>query len=349
MANPERNQGRRRTLTRLAAAALCAIILGSAGTTAAFTYFRIGTGDPTSTFFAIGTAIAGAISNPPGSRACDVGGSCGVPNLIAVAQTTQGSIENIRAIQAGELDSGLGNADIVHWASIGESVFRDEGPADKLRVVANLYQESVHFVVRADSGFTSIADLAGKRIAVGGENSDSRVTARLILRAYGLGETEYTPVFASTLDAASMLQNDDIDAIVAIGSHPIPIIAALAESVPIDLLSLDDEVAGKLREQYGFLLVDVIPGNLYAGIDATVTIGIGALWLVNADLDPELVYEVTKSLWHPVTRSILDRTGPIGQSIERETALIGLPIPLHPGAELYYTESGAAARSGAVR
>ncbi|MEX0808650.1 MAG: TAXI family TRAP transporter solute-binding subunit [Dongiaceae bacterium] len=333
----------------MAAVALCAIAVGSAGTSGAFTYFRIGTGDPTSTFFAIGTAIAGAISNPPGSRACDVGGSCGVPDLIAVAQTTQGSIENIRAIQAGEIDSGLGNADIVHWASIGESVFRDEGPADKLRVVANLYQESVHFVVRADSGFTSVADLAGKRIAVGGENSDTRVTARLILRAYGFDESRYTPVFASPLDAASMLQNNDVDAIVAIGSHPIPIIAGLAEAVPIDLLSLDDDVAGKLREQYGFLLVDVIPGNLYAGVDATVTIGIGALWLVNADLDPELVYEVTKSLWHPATRTILDRTGPIGRSIQRETALVGLPIPLHPGAELYYTEAGATAQPGTLR
>jgi hypothetical protein len=326
---------------RVAAAAAIALVLGAAGTASAFTYFRIGTGDPTSTFFAIGTAIAGAISNPPGSRACNVGGSCGVPDLIAVAQTTQGSIENIRAIQAGEVDSGLGNADIVHWAWTGESVFRNEGAADKLRVIANLYQESVHFVVRADSGFTSVADLAGKRIAVGGENSDSRVTARLILRAYGLNETKYTPVFASTLDSASMLEKGDIDAIVAVGSHPIPIIVGLAETLPIDLLPLEDEVAGKLREQYGFLAVDVIPGDLYKDVDATVTIGIGALWLVNADLDPDLVYAVTEALWHSATRSILDRTGPIGRSIQRQTALVGLPVPLHPGAERYYTETPA--------
>ena len=326
---------------RIALAAALALLLGATGTASAFTYFRIGTGDPTSTFFAIGSAIAGAISNPPGSRACDVGGSCGVPDLIAVAQTTQGSIENIRAIQAGEIDSGLGNADIVHWAWTGESVFRSEGVADKLRVIANLYQESVHFVVRADSGFASVADLAGKRIAVGGENSDSRVTARLILRAYGFDETKYTPVFASTLDSASMLEKGLVDAIVAVGSHPIPIIAALAETLPIDLLPLEDEVAGKLREQYGFLAVDVIPVDLYKGVDATVTIGIGALWLVNAELDPNLVYAVTESLWHPATRSILDRTGPIGRSIQRETALVGLPVPLHPGAERYYTETPA--------
>jgi uncharacterized protein len=341
MATPRLDRGNHKQRTRIgiAATVLFAIAIGSAGTATAFTYFRIGTGDPTSTFFAIGTAIAGAISNPPGSRPCDAGGSCGVPDLIAVAQTTQGSIENIRAIQAGEIDSGLGNADIVHWAWTGESVFRDEGVADKLRVIANLYQESVHFVVRADSGFASVADLAGKRVAVGGENSDTRVTARLILRAYGLDEKKYIPVFASTLDSASMLANGDVDAIVAVGSHPIPIIAGLAETLPIDLLPLEDEVAGGLREQYGFLAVDVIPGDLYKDVDTTVTIGIGALWLVNADLDPELVFQVTKALWHPATRSILDRAGPIGSSIRRITALVGLPVPIHPGAERYYTDA----------
>ena len=153
------------------------IAVGAAGSAGALTYFRIGTGDASGTFFLMGSAIAGAISNPPGSRACDAGGSCGVPDLIAVAQTSQGSIDNIRALESGQIESGLGQADLVYWASIGESVFRDTGPVENMRVIANLYQESVHIVTRRHGGIWTIGDLAGRRIAVGPETSDSRVTA----------------------------------------------------------------------------------------------------------------------------------------------------------------------------
>ena len=76
----------------------------------------------------------------------------------------------------------------------------------------------------------------------------------------------------------------------------IPAIADLANTTPIYLIPLDDPVTEKLREQYGFLAVDLIPEGLYKDVNATVTLGIGALWVVKADLDPELVYEVTRSL-----------------------------------------------------
>ena len=322
----------------LGAVALVAAVW-TAQSAGALTYFRIGTGDASGTFFAIGSAIAGAISNPPGTRACDVGGSCGVPDLIAVAQTSQGSIDNIRAIEAGQIESGLGQADLVYWASIGESVFRDNGPMQNLRAIANLYQESVHIVTRKHGGVWTIDDLAGRRIAVGPKDSDSRVTARLILAAYGLKESQYEPVFATLADATRMLEAGTIDAIFTLGPHPIPAIADLANTTPIHLIPLDDPVTEKLREQYGFLAVDVIPEGLYNDVDATVTLGIGALWIVKADLDPELVYEVTKSLWHPATRAILDEAGPIGKQLHRETALASLPIPLHPGAARYYAET----------
>jgi TRAP transporter TAXI family solute receptor len=315
----------------------------SASATGALTYFRIGTGDASGSFFAIGSAIAGAISNPPGSRACDAGGSCGVPDLIAVAQTSQGSIDNIRAINEGSIESGLGQADLVYWASIGESVFRDSGPVQNLRVIANLYQESIHIVTRRHSGIWTIDDLPGRRIAVGPEDSDSRVTARLILNAYGIRETSYQPVFAPLADAARMLEAGTVDAIFTLGTHPIPIIADLAAITPIHLIALDDDVTEHLREKYGFLAVDLIPGGLYEGVDTTVTLGIGALWLVNADLDPDLVYAVTKALWHPATRIILNETGPVGRSIRRETALAALPIGLHPGAARYYSETSSGA------
>src|SRR5262245_8217532 len=75
-------------------------------------YFRIGTAATGGTYYPIGGLIAGAISNPPGSRACDKGGSCGVPGLIAVAQSTQGSVQNVEMIARGQLEAALSQSDI---------------------------------------------------------------------------------------------------------------------------------------------------------------------------------------------------------------------------------------------
>ncbi|MCH7796179.1 MAG: hypothetical protein IH900_13720, partial [Proteobacteria bacterium] len=90
-------------------------------------YFRIGTGSTAGTYFPIGGIIASAISKPPGSRDCAAGGSCGVPGLIAVAQSTEGSVANVMGIAGGTLESGLSQADISYWAYNGQGIFADRG------------------------------------------------------------------------------------------------------------------------------------------------------------------------------------------------------------------------------
>src|ERR1019366_9906965 len=84
-------------------------------------FFRIGTAATTGTYFQIGAEIANAISKPPGSRDCEHGGSCGVEGLVAVAQATQGSIENVLAIGSGQLEAAFVQADIAFWAYGGKA------------------------------------------------------------------------------------------------------------------------------------------------------------------------------------------------------------------------------------
>ena len=117
------------------ASVLCAgLVAAGAGMSVAaekVTYFRIGTGATGGTYFPIGTIIANAISRPPDAAPCERGGSCGVPGLIAVAQTTHGSVQNVKGIAGGGLDSGLVQADIAWWAWKGRRQFRAAGPATK--------------------------------------------------------------------------------------------------------------------------------------------------------------------------------------------------------------------------
>ena len=301
-------------------------------------FFRIGTGPTTGNYFTIGGIIANAISNPPGSRPCDKGGSCGVPGLIAVAQTTQGSVQNVELIADQTLDSGLCQSDVAYWAYSGTGMYSGGAPFDGLRAIANLYQESLHIVVRADSKIAAIGDLRGKRISLGGRGSGTRATAVLVLGAYGVGERRFTGQQLTIEKATEALRSGGVDAIFFVGGAPVPALVDLAQTTPLRLLPVAGDEAATLRSTYPFLTVDVIPENSYGDNAATITVGIGTYWLVLAELDDKLVHDITAALWHPATRKLLDKGSPLGRRIRIEQALVGLPIPVHAGAERFYAE-----------
>src|SRR5262249_19373270 len=250
----------------------------------------------------IGGIIANAISNPPGSRPCDKGGSCGVPGLIAIAQTTQGSVQNIELVADKTLDSGLCQSDVAYWAYSGTGMYSGGPSFDGLRAIADLYQESLHIVVRADSKIDAVADLKGKSISLGGRGSGTRATATLVLGAYGVGERKFAGRELTIDNATEQLRDSKIDAIFFVGGPPVPALAELAQTTALRLLPVAGDEASDLRNKYPFLNVDVIPENSYGGNPAIVTVGIGTYWLVLAALEDNLVYDITTALWHPATR-----------------------------------------------
>ncbi|MCB1834845.1 MAG: immunogenic protein, partial [Geminicoccaceae bacterium] len=137
-------QGLARTMTRFVFFFLLLVMGAMRAEAQEPRIFRIGTGGVAGTYFPIGGLLADAISNPPGARPCDQGGSCGVDGLIAIAQSSNGSIANIEGIVSGVLDSGLAQSDIAYAAYRGEL---DNHPqATNLRLIASLYVESMHLV-----------------------------------------------------------------------------------------------------------------------------------------------------------------------------------------------------------
>jgi TRAP transporter TAXI family solute receptor len=304
-------------------------------------FFRIGTAATTGTYFQIGGMLANAISKPPGSRDCDRGGSCGVPGLVAVAQATQGSVENVQAVGGARLESALAQSDVTLGAYAGTGLFKGKPPIKSLRAIAALFPESVHVVVRADGPIAGIKDLKGKRVGLGEKESGTLVDARLILEAAGIAEKDVKGDYRSLSLAATALGHDELDAFFLFGGYPVPAISELASTMATRLVPLGGEIADRLTHKYPFFSAETIPGGIYAGIDqATPTIGTRALWIVNSDVSDDLVYNITKALWHEGNRRILDQGHPMGQRIRLETALLGVVVPLHPGAERFYRESG---------
>ncbi len=303
-------------------------------------FFSIGTGSTSGTYFPVGSLIASVISNPPDSLACGEGGGCGAPGLIAAAQASAGSVANIEAIAAGTLESGLAQAHVVHCAYYGEAIYLGKKPLVKLRAIANLYPESVHLVARRGAGIASMDDLRGKRVSLDTPGAGTQVDAYLILEAYGLDDEDLHAVFADPGLAMDMILEERIDAFFFVAGYPGKAIAELASAGKIDLVPIVGAPAEALRGRYNFFAPDRIPAGTYEGIGEVETLSVGAQWVVGADVDDELVYQITKALWHPDNRKLLDGGHAKARLIRRETALAGISIPLHAGAERYYREAG---------
>lgn len=303
-------------------------------------YFRIGTGSISGVYFPVGGLIANIISNPPGSRACDEGGSCGVPGLIAVVQATHGSVANVRAIQSGMLESALAQSDIADFAYHGTGPFAGDKPFSHLRAIANLYPEAVHIVVRRDSPIKSVRDLVGRRVSLDLSGSGTRAVALMVLAGYGVSPDRLKQVNSQIGPAAERIHNGDIDAFFFVGGFPVAAISRLARETPIRLLPVDGKAAQKIRDHDRFLMATRIPKGTYHGVGTVDTVAVGAQWLVSSRVDAETVYGITRALWHPNTRRLLDNGVPAAREMRKENALKGIVIPLHPGAARYYRDQG---------
>lgn len=332
-----------KTIARWAAAAILVGASAAATTLGAqeMSFFRIATGGTAGTYFPIGGLIANAISNPPGSRACEEGGSCGAPGLVATAIASNGSVANINGIAGGSIESGFSQSDVAYWAYTGTGVFEGQAAVEGLRSIANLYPESIHIVARGDSGIESVYDLKGKKVSLDEPGSGTLVDARLILAAYGIGEDDIEAEYLKPNQAADLMRDGNMDAFFFVGGFPAGAIAELATSRSIKLVPIVGDEAEGVIEEYGFFAKDLVPGGTYEGIGEDVsTLAVGAQWVTGADQPDDLIYEITKAMWNANTRALLDSGHAKGRQIRLETALDGIGVPLHPGAARYYREAG---------
>jgi TRAP transporter TAXI family solute receptor len=303
-------------------------------------FFRIGTGGVAGTYYPIGGLIADIISHPPGARPCDKGGSCGVPGLVAIAQSSNGAVANVDAIASGTLESGFAQSDVAHWAYTGTGIYEGQGKVENLRAIANLYPESVHIVARMGSGIESVRGLKGKRVSLDEPGSGTLVDARIILEAFGIAEDDLTAHYVKPSRASAMMDEGQLDAFVIVAGYPTGSVSELCATSGCELVPIQGPEVDTLLERYPYFAKDIIPPHTYPGVGETPTLSVGAQWLVGAQIDADLVYGIAKALWHDNARKLLDDGHSKGRAITLETALDGIAVPLHPGAERYYREVG---------
>ncbi len=303
-------------------------------------FFTIGTGGTAYTYYPVGGMIANAISKPPGSRECGKGGSCGVPNLIASAVSSRGSVDNVNAIISGLRNSGFAQSDVAYWAYTGTGTMEGKEPAKDLRTIAALFQEHIHLVALKKSNINSVKDLKGKRVSLDEPGSGTYVDAKLILESNGLSPSDVKAEALKGKAATDALRNGKVDAIFVVAGFPTGAIVELASAVDVKLVPIDGVGAKALTSKYGFFSQSPIPSGTYEGVDEVNTVAVGAQWFTSAKEDNELIYQITKALWNKESRKLMDVGHAKGKTITPDTALSGVGVPLHPGAEKFYKEAG---------
>ena len=330
--------------TKLAIAAVAGVLATvSVAEAQAPKFFRIGTGSAGGTYFPIGGTIANGISSPPGSRPCDKGGQCGVPGLIAIAQSTTASVFNNAAVQNGELEAGLAAADVTRSMYLGEGKFKGK-PHPKLRVVANLYPEDLHLVMPKGAKISSLADLKGKRVGIAQAGSGTQVAVLQMLDAWGVNRDNMEEAELNNSQSAERMADGQLDAYFYAAGWPVAAMVQLASTKGMSLHSFTKADLEKINKIIPAYIPSKIPAGAYEGISTdSLTPAVSALLVVSSDQSEELIYGITKAMWNKNTRRLLDSGHAKGKQITLDTALDGikaLGVPLHPGAAKFYKEAG---------
>ncbi|MGO4573525.1 TAXI family TRAP transporter solute-binding subunit [Microvirga sp. 2TAF3] len=315
----------RPTFTRRLLGAAAALALAGASVPAqAQDFINILTGGTSGVYYPLGVALSKVFTEKmPGSR----------PSV----QATKASVENLNLLQQGKGEIGftLGDSLAMGWAGDEEAGFKSK--LDKLRGITAIYPNYIQIVASKESGIKTLADLKGKRLSVGAPKSGTELNARAILQGAGLtykdlGKVEYLP-FGESVE---LMKNRQLDATLQSAGLGVSSIRDLATSVPIVVVEIPAAVVDKVGSPY----VKVsIPANTYDGQTAAVPTAAVVNYLVTySGVKDETVYQMTKAIYESLPE--LAAAHAAARDIKLESALSGMPIPVHPGAQRYFDEKG---------
>jgi uncharacterized protein len=301
---------------------------------------QIATGPAAGSYLRVGETLARVISHPPGLARCDVPGVCGPEGLIATLRSSSGSVANAIAVNSGRVRSALVQGDVAAAAYQGLGPFELTGPLTEMRAIARLHEETIHLVVASRSRIRKLGDLVGKRVAIDGTRSAINHTARLLFKAAKVDPARIKLSLETPERAAEGLRNGKLDALFAVGVAPIAAVDGLVRRGQARVIALDARAITTLSRANPMFSKYILPSDSYRSSKAVATLNVAAVWVVQKSLPDNTVRAILRSLWNPANRGDLRRLGKIAETIDAAKAAENLPLPLHPGAERFYSEAG---------
>jgi hypothetical protein len=314
------------------------------GCFAAKRFFAIATGGTGGTYYPLGGVLAQALTTK-------------VADVIITAQSGNAFTANLNLIRSNSIESAFVQNNTAYQAYYGTDQFKGN-PVKNVRGIASLYPEVIQIVTRKAAGIKSIRDLKGKSVIPGDRGSGTAVDAENILVAAGMSFDDFgTLDWLSFSGISQRMQDNQADAGFITAGIPTSSVMELVSSTSISILNLDDSLIAKIIKAHPFYAKVIIPADTYANQSMPITtVAVMAQWVCAAEVDEELIYTLTKELWEPgfhVLRKkdgkpepapagsdIMAQAHAKGKDVTLKTALDGMAIPLHPGAERYYREKG---------
>lgn len=287
-------------------------------------FINVLTGGTSGVYYPVGSALATLYGEK-------------IPNVQAQVQSTKASVENLNLLQQGKGELALALGDSVKFAWEGNADVGFKEPLAKLRGIAAAYPNFIQIAAAAESGVKTLADLKGRSLSVGAPKSGTELNARAILEAAGMSyddmsKVEYLP-FAESVE---LQKNRQLDATLQSAGIGVASIKDLATSMATQIVAVPADVVEKLGAPF---VPGLIPAGTYEGQTEDVpTVAVMNFFVTHEDVSDETAYQMTKLMFENLPTLVAAHKS--ASAITLDTALSGMPIPLHPGAERYYREVG---------
>lgn len=284
---------------------------------------NIATGGTAGTYYPIGGAMADVISK-------------NAENFTANVQSTGASIANLNMLKDGDVQMAIVQNDIAYYAVNGTNMF--DKKISNITAIASLYPETCQFVTLDTSDVRSVADLKGKKVAVGAAGSGAEANVRQILQAYGLTYDDIDEQFLSFAEAATALRDGAIDVACLTAGAPTASVQDVANQKNIRLIPLTNDKIEQLIAEYPFYTKITIPSGTYKGVDEDIqTVGVMAILVASDKLSEDKGYSITKAIFENLDKIVAAH--PAAKNIQKDTAKNGLEfMPMNKGAEKFYNE-----------
>lgn len=318
--------GGRRTWARAGTVLLIAALLAEGSAAAAPTppvALRAGKAD--GPYYGLANELASALA----------GYTTGAPAV--VLEESQGSVQNV-IDAAGERARSLFTAppNVIKEARHGDKPYGKNPRYEDIRALFPIPFQTMHWVVREDSGVSTFADLVGRPFIPGSRGSFGERQTAALFKILGIdAKVQLIDIDSSAAPAA--LKGKQVIGFAAAGPIPIPGLRVLASEVPLRLLSLSSEQRAQQLANDGTTVAMTIPGGTYPGIDNEVaTVALPAAVYTTTHLSSNEAYRLTKAFWS--VRAILARADPAWNTVT-PAGISVLGTKLHPGAVRYYREA----------
>lgn len=313
----------KKLLCFFAAAAL--LLSAATGNAADAKRLTLATGGTSGVYFPLGGAIANVLGDKSGGA------------LSITAQATGASGENMRLVEAGDVDFAIVQNDVADAAFNGTAPFKNK--LGDVRALGRLYPEYLHVVASKDSGIKELDDFKGKKISVGARGSGNEVNCRQIFDFYGLDYKNLQPIFLPYGETADQFKDRHLDGFIFTIGTPNPAIQDITTTQDVTFVPLDGAKVDAVIAKFPYMVKDSIPAGTYKGQNEAVpTLSVQAILVANKNMPDEVAYELTRLLYE--NSGAVAKAHNKGAEIKVENATDGVTIPLHPGAEKYLKEKG---------